>query len=72
MTAERSLKKQHPRQVAPVETRPANTTESALWTRHTSFMMAKLGGSNPMFLLYTSASASRRRLTAKTVVNRSV
>ena len=41
LTAERKLKKQDPWQVGPVETRLANTSESALWACHTSLSYAK-------------------------------
>jgi len=41
LTAERKLKKQDPWQVGPVETRLANTSESALWACHTTLSYAK-------------------------------
>ena len=41
VAAEWKLKKQHPWQVGPVETRLANPTESALWACHTSLWYAK-------------------------------
>src|SRR3989441_9605942 len=46
LTAERKLKKQDPWQVGPVETRLANTSESALWACHTSLIVREIDDRN--------------------------